>query len=79
MSQETPCLRCGGSQLIHAHLQHPLAFCLDHAAHHGVVQVGLKALLCEDCGHVEFVARDPSQIVGQQGVGKAGVIQEEDF
>jgi hypothetical protein len=78
MSQEMPCLRCGGSRLIHAHLEHPLAFCLDHATHHGVVTVGLKAALCEDCGHVEFLARDPSKIVGHQTTDK-DALQEEDF
>jgi hypothetical protein len=78
MTEEPLCLRCGGSRLIHAHLEHPLAFCLDHMTHHGVVAVGMKAAICEDCGHVEFLARDPSRIVGYQEAHKDS-LQEEDF
>ena len=74
---ETVCLRCGGSDLLPAHLEHPIAFCVDHATHHGRVHLSLKARLCRDCGHVEFWMPDPSQIARRDA--PAAAIQEEDF
>lgn len=79
MPMEKVCLRCGGQALIAAHLENPIAFCVDHDAHHGRLHLGLKALLCETCGHVEFWVSDPSQIVSQRKTGEASVLQEEDF
>ena len=78
MTAETACLRCGGARLISAKLEHPLAFCVDHAAHHGTLRLGLKAFICEGCGHVEFFVSDPSQIVKPQNEADP-VLQEEDF
>ncbi len=79
MTTETACLRCGGARLIAAHLEQPIAFCVDHARHHGVLHLGMKAVICEDCGHVELSVRDPSQIVKQQEAAGDMAIQEEDF
>ena len=79
MTAETACLRCGGERLISAHLEHPLPFCVDHVAHHGVLHLGLKAAICEGCGHVEFFVSDPSQIVNPQEGAGTMVLQEEDF
>ncbi|MBV9851164.1 MAG: hypothetical protein JO250_15960 [Armatimonadetes bacterium] len=79
MSAETACLRCGGAQLISAHLEHPIAFCMDHETHHGVQHLGIKAALCQDCGHVEFFVPDPSQIVKRRESEGIVVLQEEDF
>ncbi len=62
ISGEKACLRCGGSNLMSAYLEHPIAFCLDHVPHHGRVHLTLKALLCPECGHVEFWMPDPLQI-----------------
>ena len=81
MSEETTaaekaCLRCGGGHLLSAQMEHPTAFCMDHAAHHGRVHLSLKALLCQDCGHIEFWTPNPSRIVRQR---EATTIQEEDF
>ena len=78
MSEDTEkaCLRCGGVRLMSAQLEHPIAFCLDHVTHHGRVHLSLKALLCQDCGHVEFWSPDPAQVVREQ---EATTIQEEDF
>jgi len=73
---ERACLRCGGARLMSAQLEHPIAFCLDHVTHHGRVHLSLKALLCQDCGHVEFWSPGPSQVVRE---GEATKIQEEDF
>ena len=70
------CLRCGGARLMSAQLEHPIAFCLDHVTHHGRVHLSLKALLCRDCGHVEFWSHDPSQVVREHEEAK---LQEEDF
>ena len=79
MKAENSCLRCGGANLVAAHVERPLAFCVDHAAHHGVLHIGLRASLCPDCGHVEFWVPDPAQILGQNRVKADSVIQEEDF
>ncbi len=79
MTTETACLRCGGAHLVPAHVERPIAFCLDHAAHHGVLHLGLKAALCPDCGHVEFWVPDAAQILGQHSAKADTVIQEEDF
>lgn len=73
---ERACLRCGGGHLLAAQRENPITFCLDHAAHHGRVHLSLKALLCQDCGHVEFWAPDPPRIVRER---EAAAIQEEDF
>lgn len=75
-SAEKVCLRCGGDKLISAHLEHPIAFCVDHVTHHGRVHLSLRALLCQGCGHVEFWMPDPPQLVGAAETAK---IQEEDF
>ena len=72
------CLRCGGTNLVPAHLQHTSAFCVDHTAHHGVLHVGLKASLCQDCGHVEFWVPDP-HILAAPPQKRDVVLQEEDF
>ena len=77
--ETTACLRCGGTRLIAAQVQNPMAFCVDHDAHHGVLHLGLRASLCEDCGHVELWVPDPSQIVRQTDALDAGALQEEDF
>ena len=79
MSTEKACLRCGGNQTISAHLENPIAFCVDHDAHHGRLHLGLKASLCQDCGHVEFWVSDPTQIVAQREGAGANTLQEEDF
>ena len=79
MPAETACLRCGGARLISAHLERPIAFCVDHAAHHGVLHLGIRAQLCEDCGHVELSVPDPSQIVRPPQAAGDTVLQEEDF
>jgi len=83
MSEDTAvgkaCLRCGGRHLMSAQLEHPIAFCMDHVTHHGRVRLSLKALLCQQCGHVEFWMPDPSQIGGQHEAAEATRIQEEDF
>ena len=84
MSEETTtekkvCLRCGSGGLMSAQLEHPLAFCMDHVTHHGRVHLSLKALLCQECGHVEFWMPDPSQFVREHEAAEATKIQEEDF
>ena len=79
MTAEKLCLRCGGSRLISAHQQNPMAFFIDHDTRHGMIHLALKALVCQDCGHVEFWTPDPSQIVGQQEIVESNAIQEEDF
>ena len=76
---DTLCLRCGGGTLVASHLEHPIAFCVTHDAHHGRLRLGLNALLCLDCGHVELVVPDTSKIIGRPEAREAGVIQEEDF
>ncbi len=72
---------CGAAaaELIAAHLENPIAFCVDHDAHHGRLHLGLKAMLCQDCGHVEFQVSDPSQIVEERRESETRGIQEEDF
>ena len=84
MSEETTaaekaCLRCGSGHLMSAQLENPIAFCLDHVTRHGRVHLSLKALLCEECGHVEMWMPDPSQITQQHKEAEATRIQEEDF
>ena len=79
MSTEKLCLRCGGTQTISAHLENPIAFCVDHDVHHGRLHLGLKAMLCQDCGHVEFWVSDPAQIVEQREGAGINTLQEEDF
>ncbi len=76
---EKVCLRCGGGKMMSAQLEHPIAFCVDHVTHHGRVHLSLKALLCEECGHVEFWMPDPSQLVGRRQPTETTKIQEEDF
>ena len=79
MAEESSCRRCGSARAVSAHLEHPLALCVDHASHHGVLHVGLRVILCQDCGHVEFEARDPAQLVRPRADAGATVLQEEDF
>ena len=79
MASETFCLRCGSAQLIPAHLEQQLAFCVDHDAHHGVRHLGLKVLICQDCGHIEFLVRNPADALAQPHRDPSPVIQEEDF
>ncbi len=79
INAEKVCLRCGGDKLMSAHLEHPIAFCVDHVTHHGRVHLSLKALLCQGCGHVEFWMPDPSQIARQREAAGTATIQEEDF
>ena len=79
MAAEELCLRCGGANLVAAHVERPMAFCMGHAAHHGVLHLGLKASLCPACGHVEFSMPDPAQILGPQEAEADTIIQEEDF
>jgi hypothetical protein len=76
---EKVCLRCGSSHLVSAHLEHPMAFCVDHVTHHGRVHVSLKALLCQDCGHVEFWVPDSTQLIGERPHAPTTMLQEEDF
>ena len=76
---DTLCLRCGGGTLVSSHLEHPIGFCVTHDAHHGRLRLGLNALLCLDCGHVELVVPDTSKIIARPEAAEAGVIQEEDF
>ena len=79
MTSETVCLRCGNSNLVAATLEQPLTFCVDHADYQGRLQLGLKALLCRDCGHVEFQLSEPEQLSAPGTMGGGRVIQEEDF
>ena len=79
VTTEKACLRCGGGHLMSAQLEHPIAFCMDHVTHHGRVHLSLKALLCQECGHVEFWMPDPSQIARQREAAETTRIQEEDF
>ena len=78
MIGHTHCLRCGSTKLVAAHMEQPTALCVDHSAHHGVLRVGLKAALCEHCGHVEFWLPDP-QILTPEREHQAAILQEEDF
>ena len=77
MTARTICLRCGGARLIPAHLEQATALCVDHAAHHGVLRVGLKASLCEECGHVELWLPDP-HVLGAAQHARSDVRQEAD-
>ncbi len=79
MSAPTQCLRCGGANLISAQLEHGLSFCLDCDTHHGVRRVGLRAVICEDCGHVEFWAKDPTRVLRPDRADHNRIVQEEDF
>ena len=73
---EKTCLRCGGGRLLSAQLEHPLAFCMDHVTRHGRVHLCMKALLCQECGHIEFWSLEPPLIVEEH---EAARVQEEDF
>ena len=79
MTTETQCLRCGNANLVAATLEQPVTFCVDHDSHHGRLKLGLRALLCRDCGHVEFQAPEPGQIAAPGPTASGSVIQEEDF
>ncbi len=76
---EKVCLRCQSGQLMSAHLEHPMAFCVDHVTHHGRMHLSLKALLCQECGHVEFWVPDAPQLLGQRQQAPDTALQEEDF
>lgn len=78
MTARSTCLRCGSAKLLPAHMEQPTAFCVDHAAHRGVLHVSLKASLCERCGHIEFWLPGPDVLSAPQNDPPA-VLQEEDF
>ena len=79
MTTGTQCLRCGNANLVVATLEQPMTFCVDHDTHHGRLKLGLRTLLCRDCGHVEFQVPEPGQIAAAGTTGMGSVIQEEDF
>lgn len=80
MEAEKVCLRCGGSALVSARLEHPIACCIeDQACHQGALHLGLKAALCRNCGHVELCVANPAQIAEPHDANEAHILQEEDF
>jgi hypothetical protein len=75
----TTCARCGGTSLIPARLEQSMTFHVDDETRHAVCRVGMRAVLCQDCGHAEFWVMDPARALPCQPTEEEAALQEEDF
>lgn len=75
----TQCARCGGTKLVPARLEQNMSFYLDDDTHHSLCRVGMKALLCQDCGYAEFWVMDPARALPCDEPERVPTLQEEDF
>ena len=79
MAASKECMRCGGTNLVPARLEQNMTFHVDDETHHSLCRVGMKALLCQDCGYAEFWVMDPSHALACNEPEPVSAIQEEDF
>lgn len=63
MSTGAFCPRCGSRRIIPAHLEHSTGFCVDARPDGEPVHIGLRAGVCQHCGHVEFWVPDPGHLL----------------
>ena len=79
MPERTACLRCESQNVTPASLASPLAFCLEHSEQRGVRSLGVKATLCQDCGHIEFWVAGSLKHWEHPAHRETGTVQVEDF
>ncbi len=79
MTASNECARCGGTKLVPARLEQNMAFHVDDDTHHSLRRVGMKAILCQDCGYAEFWVMDPAHALACDEPERVAAIQEEDF
>jgi hypothetical protein len=71
MSAGAFCLRCGSRRMIPAHLENSTGFCVDGHSQSAAINIGLRAGVCQHCGHVEFWVPDPSHLMEEGGPSDA--------
>ncbi len=79
MAMSTECARCGGKNLIPARLEQNMTFYVDDDTHHALCKIGMKAVLCQDCGYTEFWVMDPAHAVPCDEPERVPALQEEDY
>ena len=71
------CVRCGGTSLVEARLEHGMTLFFNDETHHSTCNVPMRANLCQECGYAEFFVIDPARTLPCEDDER--MIQEEDF